>query len=229
MIQVKICGITNKNEIEYLNILKPEYIGFVFTKSKRQVTSREAKELCDNLSNGIKTVGVFKDNTMEEILDVLNDIPLNAVQLHGNEDEVFIAKLKKNIDVETNIWKALSISDVDNIKRFIKFKDIKLIDNVLIDGDNPGSGEIYSLDSIGRLFDENCNVEQEINYINRKYNFFLAGGITPENVVERVSNANSIGVDVSSGVECMDEKGIRTKSFEKMKKLIDNVRKIKSI
>ncbi|MVX66014.1 phosphoribosylanthranilate isomerase [Clostridium chromiireducens] len=229
MIQVKICGITNKNEIEYLNILKPEYIGFVFTKSKRQVTSREAKELCDNLSNEIKTVGVFKDNTMEEILDVLNDIPLNAVQLHGNEDEVFIAKLKKNIDVETNIWKALSISDVDNIKRFIKFKDIKLIDNVLVDGDNPGSGEIYSLDSIGRLFDENCNVEQEINYINRKYNFFLAGGITPENVVERAINANSIGVDVSSGVEYMDEKGIRTKSFEKMKKLIDNVRKIKSI
>lgn len=229
MIQVKICGITNKNEIEYLNILKPEYIGFVFTKSKRQVTSREAKKLCGNLSNEIKTVGVFKDNTIEEILDVLNAIHLNAIQLHGKEDETFITELKNNIGVGTNIWKALSISDTDNIKRFIKYKDIKLINNVLIDGDNPGSGEIYSLDSIGRLFDENCMVEQKNNCINRRYNFFLAGGITPENVVERIINANSIGVDVSSGVESMDEKGIRTKSFEKMKKLIDNVRKIKSI
>ena len=71
MIQIKICGITNKEEIEYLNILKPEYIGFVFAKSKRQVTGEKANELCLNLDNNIKRVGVFRNNSIDEILDIL--------------------------------------------------------------------------------------------------------------------------------------------------------------
>ena len=90
MIQVKICGITNKKEIEYLNILKPEYIGFVFVLSKRQVTWEKANELCLNLNSNIKKVGVFKDNSINEILDTLGKVSLDVIQLHGKEDEEFI-------------------------------------------------------------------------------------------------------------------------------------------
>ena len=82
MIQIKICGITNKKEIEYLNILKPEYIGFVFTKSKRQVNGEKANELCLNLDNNIKKVGVFRNNSIDYILDILGKVSLDVIQLH---------------------------------------------------------------------------------------------------------------------------------------------------
>lgn len=222
MIKIKICGITNKKEIEYVNILKPEYIGFVFTKSKRQVSGIKAKELTNRLSKEIKTVGVFKDNSLDEILDVMKEIQLDVIQLHGKEDEKFIDLLRKKLTKTVCVWKALSISDIKNYisKNYIGANN--LIDNFLIDGDNPGSGETYSLKNINEYF--------KLNYlgksINNKNEFFLAGGITPENVVKRISEANPIGVDVSSGVEVIDENGIRTKSYEKMKDLIEKVRTI---
>ncbi len=232
MIEIKICGITNKEEIEYLNILKPEYIGFVFTKSKRQVTAEQAHELSLKLDKKIKIVGVFKDNSIDDILDVIKEIPLDIVQLHGKEDEKFILLLKKSINKSIKIWKAISINDVESIKKYIgsnkhlacnENSGDNLIDNFLIDGDNPGSGEAYSLEKISEYFSENCNTEST-DYSYEKYNLFLAGGITEENVIERIAKTNPSGVDISSGVEIIDENGKRAKSFEKMKILIDKVR-----
>ncbi|BCZ46533.1 N-(5'-phosphoribosyl)anthranilate isomerase [Clostridium gelidum] len=236
MIQVKICGITNKKEIEYLNILKPEYIGFVFAKSKRQVTGEKAKELCSNLDENIKKVGVFKDNSIDEILDVLGNVDLDVIQLHGKEDEDFINLLKKNMNKSIKIWKAISIKDIKSMKKYIarnkqsvgnEKQGDYLIDNFLIDGDNPGSGEAFSLENINEYFGE----DYETGYVNdcifKQSNFFLAGGISAENVIERIAKANPSGVDVSSGVEIIDGDGNRTKSFEKMKSLIEKVRTIK--
>lgn len=230
MIKIKICGITNEKEIEYLNILKPEYIGFVFTKSKRQVNGERAKELSDNLNKEIKIVGVFKDNSIDEILEVIKEVQLDIIQLHGKEDEKYINTLNDKLQEPVMIWKALSIKDIENIKNYTS-NDYskaanKLIDKFLIDGDNPGSGETYSLENISCYFEEYYKSENlNISNIN-KNNFFLAGGITPENVIERIIKANPIGVDVSSGVEITDEAGNRTKSFEKMKDLIEKVRSI---
>ena len=67
MVKIKICGITCEKEIEYLNILKPDYIGFVFAKSKRQINKIKAKNLIEKLDDEIKCVGVFKDNSIESI------------------------------------------------------------------------------------------------------------------------------------------------------------------
>jgi len=233
MIQVKICGITNKEEIEYLNILKPEYIGFVFTKSKREVTGEKAKELCLNLDDNIKKVGVFKDNSIDEILDVLGKVDLDVIQLHGKEDEDFINSLKRSMNKSMEIWKAISIKDIESMKKYIvnnkqlafneKSRD-NLIDNFLIDGDNPGSGEAFSLENISEYFGKDYETGNVDDFIFKQSNFFLAGGISAENVIERIAKANPSGVDVSSGVEIVDENGNRTKSFEKMKRLIDNVR-----
>lgn len=224
MIKIKICGITNEKEIEYINILKPEYIGFVFTKSKRQVSGMKAKELTMGLGKEVKTVGVFKDNSLDEILDVIKVIQLDAIQLHGKEDVDFISVLRKNLAGTICIWKALSISDIESYISNNCFGNNSLINEFLIDGDNPGSGETYSLKNINEYF--------KLNYLGKSISntnqFFLAGGITPKNVIERISEANPIGVDVSSGVEVIDENGIRTKSFEKMKDLIEKVRAISS-
>jgi len=232
MIQVKICGITNKKEIDYLNVLKPEYIGFVFTKSKKQVTGNQAKELCSNLNEEIKKVGVFRDNSIDEILDVLDKVHLNVLQLHGSEDEAFITLLKKSINKSMEIWKAVSIKDIESVKKYIisnkqDNEGDNLIDNILIDGENPGSGEAFSLENISEYFKENCEAING-NDCFKQYNFFLAGGITDENVILRITEAKPMGVDVSSGVEIIDENGIRTKSFEKMKKLIEKVKSVNS-
>jgi phosphoribosylanthranilate isomerase len=233
MIQVKICGITNNQEIEYLNILKTEYIGFVFAKSKRKVTGEEVKKLCSNLDNNIKKVGVFRNNSIDEILDVLGKVTLDVIQLHGKEDEEFIKLLKKSINCSMKIWKAISIKDIENVSKHIRSnKNLacnensgnSLIDNFLIDGENPGSGETFSLENISKYFDENYKLGHVGDYMNKKYDFFLAGGITDENVIERIAQINPSGIDVSSGVEIIDENGKRTKSFEKMKSLIDKVR-----
>lgn len=230
MIQVKICGITNKKEIEYINILKPEYIGFVFTKSKRQVTGQEASELCSSLNEKVKKVGVFRDNSIEEILNVLDKVNLDVVQLHGSEDEKFIISLKNSINKSMKIWKAVSIKDLEIIKKYIAGNKLdnkgdKLIDNILIDGENPGSGETFSLKNIEEYFKDNDEITDEKNSF-RKYNFFLAGGITHENVLLRIAEGKPIGVDVSSGVEIIDENRTRIKSFEKMKLLIEKVKSI---
>jgi phosphoribosylanthranilate isomerase len=91
-------------------------VGFVFTKSKRQINGEKANELCLNLNNNIKKVGVFKDNSLAEILDTLGKVSLDVIQLHGKEDENFITSLKKNVNKSIKIWKAISINDIESVK-----------------------------------------------------------------------------------------------------------------
>lgn len=218
-IKIKICGITNEKEIEYLNIIKPDYIGFVFTQSKRMISAENAEKLRQKLNPEIKCVGVFKDNSLEEINNVLKTTKLHIVQLHGNENFDFIDALKKNNESSFEVWKALSIKNKvllnEYISYYIRMKNKALIDNILIDGLNPGSGETYSLEPFKEIIKKECG-----EYKKNSLKFILAGGITPENVIEKIHEAGPWGVDVSSGVEEIDSNGISMKSFEKMKELV---------
>ena len=215
MVKVKICGITNKDEIEYLNILKPSYAGFVFTKSKRQVNIGEANYLIRLLDKSIKTVGVFKDNSIDEILEALMFVPLNIIQLHGKEDIKFIKELNERTN-NVEIWKALSINDKKIIDEFFIHNSTSLVDMFLIDGDNPGSGETYPIEKLKEILNKYDNIE-----------FFLAGGINSENVKDKILEIKPFGVDVSSGVEEITREGKRQKSFEKIDQFIKNVKKAK--
>lgn len=215
MVKVKICGITNKDEIEYLNILKPSYAGFVFTKSKRQVNIGEANYLIRLLDKSIKTVGVFKDNSIDEILEALMFVPFNIIQLHGKEDIKFIKELKERTN-NVEIWKALSINDKKIIDEFFIHNSTSLVDMFLIDGDNPGSGETYPIEKLKEILNKYDNIE-----------FFLAGGINSENVKDKILEIKPFGVDVSSGVEEITREGKRQKSFEKIDQFIKNVKKVK--
>lgn len=225
-IKIKICGITCGKEIEYLNILKPDYIGFVFTKSKRQISAEDAEALRQKLNSEIKCVGVFKDNSLDEIKDVLKIINLDIVQLHGNEDLDFINALRKDTDESLEIWKALSIKNkilLDKyVSHYIEMNKQTLIDNLLIDGSNPGSGETYSLTPFKEIVEKECGI-----YKKKDLKFILAGGITPQNVLNKIEEAHPWGIDVSSGVEEINTDGTRRKSFDKMKDLIDKVRERK--
>ena len=186
MKEIKVCGITKQEEIEYLNELKVQYAGFVFTQSKRAVNIGQANELIKCLDKDIQKVGVFKDNSLTEILEILMYVPLNVVQLHGNEDK---------------------------LDEFL-FKDYSsLIDMYVIDGDNPGSGEAFSLEIL----------KQKLKNCENKIPYLLAGGITPKNALKRAEEVCALGVDVSSGVEII-ENNMRSKSFNKIRELINNLK-----
>ena len=202
---IKICGITNLEEIKGLNLLRPEYIGFVFTDSKRKISINQAKFLIDNLDRSIKVVGVFRNESLDEIANVLNKVSLDVIQLHGDEDVYFIRNLRSLIDNHIKIWKALNTSNREEVSRFEQD-----IDAIVLDGVNPGSGQCFDWRSFNKL-NINCKL-------------FLAGGLNEENVIEGIKLINPQGIDVSSGVEIIDSYGKRMKSFEKMNALIRKVR-----
>lgn len=206
MIKIKICGITREEEIADLNKLNPDYIGFVFAESRRKIEWKRAQTLSSSLNSNIKRAGVFKDMPIECILKILRNVDLDVIQLHGNENIKFIEKLKSNSPSSVEVWKSLSIYDEDLIGKFISYNNIA--ENILIDGAVPGSGKSYSLEKLKKL----------------KGRYFLAGGITPENIADKLKVVHPYGIDVSSGVEILNEENLKRKSFEKMKLLIDKVR-----
>lgn len=200
---IKICGITKLSEIEDLNELKPDYIGFVFAKSKRQIDGKTACRLKENLDKDVKTVGVFLNNTEEDILNVLKEVELDVIQLHGDENNNFIDSLKKK--VKCDIWKAVSISTKEEMDKAMRYN----VGTLLLDGSNPGSGIAFDWKTL-----------RDIN-LNKR--IFLAGGINEENVLEGIRVVKPYGIDTSSGVEIIDEFG-RRKDKEKMRRLIRKVR-----
>lgn len=177
--QIKLCGLKRPCDIEYVNELMPEYIGFVFAKkSKRYVTPQTAKHLRSRLKKEIIPVGVFVDEKIEVITRLLKQHTIDAVQLHGNEDEDYICTLRKYTDCI--IIKAFRIKNVEDII-----------------GINNSSADYVLLDSgggSGKVFDWSV-----LQSINRPY--FLAGGLTPENVKTAIETCRPFAVDVSSSLE----------------------------
>ena len=179
MTKIKLCGLSRRCDIECANELCPDYIGFVFAKnSKRYVSPEKAKELKALLSPNIKAVGVFVDEPIENIAKLLSDNMIDLAQLHGSEDEEYIARLEALTDKP--VIKAFRIKSESDIKSAINSKaDIILLDS--------GAGT-------GRSFNWNL-----LKNINRPY--FLAGGLYPENVGIAIDTLSPFAVDVSSGIE----------------------------
>lgn len=205
--EIKICGITSIEEIKYVNKLKPEYIGLVFTESKREISKEKAQTLTKLLDKEIRVVGVFRNNSLSEIKNIIEEVKLDIIQIHGDEDENFIEKLRKSIGEEIKIWKGISIESEEDLNKNIYLK----VDNFILDSGNPGSGESFNWDIIKKN--------------NMELKFFLAGGVNLSNIDEIIKNIKPYGIDVSSGVESLDELGNRRKDFYKMKNLIEKVRK----
>lgn len=200
---IKICGITALEEVQALNILKPEYIGLVFAESIRKISKEEGKLLYDSINRDIKVVGVFRNNTMEYISEILNYIPLDVLQLHGDEDNDFIEYFRQKYRCE--IWKGASIKTKEDIVKAITYN----VDTLILDGSKPGSGEVFPWELV-------LNIETGAKV-------FLAGGLNEDNVLQGINKLNIQGVDVSSGVEVIKD-GKRSKDANKMKNLIRKVR-----
>ncbi len=179
MTKIKLCGLSRQCDIEWANGLKPDYIGFIFwSKSKRNVSPEKARELKALLSPDIKAVGVFVNEPIENVAELLSNNTIDIAQLHGSEDEEYIARLRTLSDKP--IIKAFLLKSKEDAERAEK----STADAVLLDS---GTGT-------GTSFDWSL-----LKNISRPY--FLAGGLYPENVGIAVDTLSPFAVDVSSGIE----------------------------
>lgn len=223
--KVKMCGISKIETIPAVIEANPDYMGLVFAPSKRQVTVDQAKSLvkelhkqygnrysrdevqCSNQTlihqEFIKTVGIFVNETLENLVTIATEVNLDAVQLHGDEDEAFIQSLKERTNVE--VWKAVQIrSDADAEAWIDSSADMLLFDAYHKD-ERGGTGEV---------FDWSCLDEFERP-------FMLAGGIDSTNVARAIRTVRPYGIDISSGIET---EGV--KDDEKIKAFTNIVRTI---
>lgn len=179
MTKIKLCGLTRPCDIEYVNELLPEYIGFVFTsKSKRYISPENAEMLKNRLNSRITPVGVFVNEKIGVINDLINEGIIDVVQLHGDESEEYIETLRKAAPCP--IIKAFRVKN----KTDIISANNSSADYILLDS---GGGT-------GAVFDHSL-----IQNLTRPY--FLAGGLTPENLGTAIKTLHPFAVDASSSLE----------------------------
>lgn len=198
MTKIKLCGLSRRCDIDAANELNPEYIGFVFDRnSKRYVSSDKAEQLKKMILPDIHAVGVFVDEPVDTVAELLRKNIIDIVQLHGNEDEDYIKRLRKLTDKP--IIKAFCIETARDVAE----AEHCAADYVLLDS---GTGT-------GTVFDWKL-----IQNIKRPY--FLAGGLSSDNVEDAVKILHPFAVDVSSGIET---DGVKNKT--KMTAFVAAVRK----
>lgn len=179
MTKIKLCGLSRESDILAANELMPEYIGFVFAeKSRRYVSFERAGELRRILDPGITAVGVFVNEDVKSIAELLGSGTIDIAQLHGDEDEDYIARLRELTD--RPIIKAFRIED----KSDIELARRSSADYVLLDS-GKGTGKLFDWGLIGG--------------IDRPY--FLAGGLDSAAAAEAVNLLHPYALDVSSGIE----------------------------
>ena len=198
MTKIKLCGITRLCDIEAVNELKPEYIGFVFAKkSKRYVAPEVAEQLKRKLSNKIQAVGVFVDESVQQVAKLLREHVIDIAQLHGSEDDDYIRTLRELTNKP--IIKAFRIQEESELDAI----EACSADYVLLDS-GAGCGETFEWRLIKNI----------------KRPFFLAGGLDASNANRAVHEIHPYAVDVSSGIET---NGFKDK--EKMRTFVTAVRK----
>lgn len=179
MTKIKLCGLSRNCDIDVVNKLKPDFIGFVlWQKSSRFVTKEKAFELKSLLNPDIKAVGVFVDEKPETVAELLNLGIIDMAQLHGSENEEYIEDLKKLSDKP--IIKAFRVKTKQDIIDAQKSS----ADYVLLDS-GAGTGNAFDWDLIQNI----------------KRPYFLAGGLDTCNAETAVKKLKPYAVDVSSGIE----------------------------
>ena len=180
--KIKICGLFRDEDIEYVNEAGPDYIGFVFAPSKRQVSAEQAERLRSRLAEAIVPVGVFVNAPAPEVAALYSNGVISIAQLHGNEDEDYITGLKKLCDIP--IIKTIEALSLRLCVRS-EMKKAGNVDYFLIDS-GAGSGKTFDWDLL-----------KEHQFIKP---WFLAGGINSDNI-EKAMALNPYAIDVYSGAE----------------------------
>ncbi len=202
MTKIKLCGLSRECDIDDANRLQPDYIGFVFAAgSRRYVTPEQAYVLRQRLASPIQAVGVFVNESPEIIARLLQNGTIDMAQLHGSESDHVIRRLRQL--TEKPVFRAFRIRSEHDVRQ----AEESPADSILLDG---GAGD-------GLTFDW-----QLLSGIGRPY--FLAGGLTADNVGQAIRTLHPYGVDVSSGIETDGKK-----DFMKMAAFVAAVRKEETV
>jgi len=179
MTKIKICGLRRKEDVEMINCLKPDFVGFVLAESRRRVTPEEAAALRKVLRADIPAVGVFRNEDPRRIEELLLEGIIDIAQLHGRETEETVRQIRQLTGKP--VIKAVSVSTAADPGSW----NSSAADCLLLDHGSGGSGQPFDWQLVQNI----------------RKPFFLAGGLTPANVTAALAAVRPAGVDVSSGVE----------------------------
>ena len=180
-VKIKICGLKRLEDVELMNVVQPDYVGFIinFPKSHRSKTPQEVEILASRLDKSIQRVGVFVNQPIEVPMEMAKSGTLDVIQLHGDEDADYIQTLKA--EIQKPVMKAFRVRTTADVTSAMT----STADMILLDA---GCGS-------GSTFDWNVIPKE----VTRPY--FLAGGLTPENMEDAYGRLHPYGLDISSGVE----------------------------
>lgn len=184
MVKIKICGLKRTCDIDFVNEGKPDFCGFIINvpKSRRSVRPEEVQRLTGRLHDSIIPVGVFVDSPIETILSLVKDGAIRAVQLHGHEDDNYVNTLRQELNtLYTPVIQAFPVVSLQDVQAAARSR----ADYILLDNGAGGTGISFDwtlLSGVSRPF-------------------FLAGGLTPDNLAKAVKKVRPYAVDLSSGAE----------------------------
>lgn len=207
MIKVKICGITNSQDALWAANLGADYIGLnFFPQSPRKVSAKHAKEMAAQIPPFVTVVGLFVDEPPAALAKLVRSVPLKVVQLHGREtpeDCRAVRALGVKVIKAFGIEKHLEPADVAPYENDVDF--------FLFDHKTPempgGTGQAFNWEWI-----------ENVSFLSKPW--FLAGGLTPDNVAQAIKQVRPGAVDVCSGVERTPTR----KDYEAMKRFIQSAR-----
>jgi len=176
---VKICGVTNESDALMATAMGADAVGFIFAPSSRQVQPTVVRDIVRRLPPEVLCVGVFRNETPERVVEVVNAAGLRGAQLHGFESAAEAAFVRDRVPF---VVKAFAVGH-PLLERIDDYE----VDAVLLDGPEPGSGTLADWDLA--------------RHLAGRHRLLLAGGLRPDNVTSAIADVAPWGVDVSSGVE----------------------------
>lgn len=198
--KIKFCGIRRLEDVAFCNELQPEYLGMILSSGFRRTISPEtAEQLVKAKSRSIAAVGVFVNETPEHIAQVLKQVPLDVIQLHGSETAEIVSGVRWRTGLP--VWKAVQVQTAADIQAARQLG----ADQLILEGKAGGMGITADWELIAGA--------------KPAQPFLLAGGLTPENVAEAAAMVQPDGVDFSSGIETGG-----VKDYAKMKRIVTIIR-----
>jgi phosphoribosylanthranilate isomerase len=199
---VKVCGITNEEDALLAVAMGANAIGFIFASgSPRQVTMTDVKAIVKRLPPGTPTIGVFRDERPERVVEVVSSLGLTGAQLHGREPMSEVKWVRERLGL---VIQAFAAGD-----RALADAADSPADVVLLDAVEPGSGKAFDW----ALAED----------VPRGARLLLAGGLTPDNVADAIRRVRPWGVDVDSGVET--EPGSGRKDAPRLRRFLEEARR----